>query len=189
MSYEKEIFKANNLVADSKHAEALPIYEKWAKKGSNDCARYLGWMYLYGLGCDKSTENAQEMFSIGSLAGDKESKFGLAKVYIELKDYSAAYKLLSELSREFYPPSDYWLGWFYENGYHVNQDIMEAMSFYSRASSAGHIYACQRECYLMLRGVRGMLCRFYAIIKRFRLLLIAFSVASRAPLTDPRLLK
>ncbi|EGQ8471296.1 MULTISPECIES: tetratricopeptide repeat protein [Vibrio] len=63
------------------YKEAIQKYYSAVNEGSSVAMGKIGYMYQYGLGCDKNIDKAIEWYSVGVKYNDPYSQFGFAQLY------------------------------------------------------------------------------------------------------------
>ncbi|MBY4678779.1 tetratricopeptide repeat protein [Marinobacterium arenosum] len=161
---------ANKLYNNGHYSKAFNIYLNHALKGNSHCCRFVGWMYLSGMGVDRDVEKALCFFS---KEGDEdlEARFGKAKAYMVKNSMSKAINILSDLSRLDYPPAHYWMGKLYLEGLSVERNVEKSLRFYSMGARRNHLPSCREEAFLLIKGnggIRNIPLGFYKYFKNFR---------------------
>ena len=107
--------------------------------------------------------------------GSIEAARLLAFGYYRSCNYDKAVDTFEGLCRRVFTPAMYCLGSFYFIGTGVNKDIDEALSYWGRAESGGHLVAKRRISIILriggegvipyLKGISKMVCLIYPYIK------------------------
>lgn len=112
-----------------------------AEAGDNKIIVKLGSLYLYGEAqVPRDPKRAAYWFQKAAATGDRSAKDYMARLYLEGvgvdKNYSAAFKLFSELAEEENPGAAAELGVMYKDGLGVPQDFNKAL-YWLRKSVGG----------------------------------------------------
>jgi TPR repeat protein len=103
------------------------------------------------------------MYSSVARADDLEDGY---KAY-EKKDYATALKLWQPLAEEGIAKAKHYLGFMYQNGYGVEQDLEEAVKWYRKAARQGHGKA-QYNLGVMYEKGQGVLQDYEESVKWYR---------------------
>ncbi len=120
--------------------EAVRLFRKAAKRGSEWAYTALGYCYRYGRGVEENYEEAKRYFRRGAHDGDSDGYIELALCYLngreDDRDLEEAVRLLKRaLTCRLYDSRVYSpLGWAYLNGEGVDQDIDQAVLHYWESS-------------------------------------------------------
>ena len=85
----------------------------------------------------------------------------------EKKDYATAFKLWQPLAEEGIAKAKHYLGFMYQNGYGVEQDVKEAVKWYRKAARQGHGKA-QYNLGVMYEKGQGVLQDYEESVKWYR---------------------
>ena len=124
------------------YGEAVPIYQRLAKRGNSIAQRMLGQCYMYGFGVEQSDEEAVKHLLPVAEEGDMWAQAGLASCYLRLeKPFDEVYSWLQKASIQGEESANLCLGLFYAEGYGVKQSHETACDYFLKAASAGNAHA------------------------------------------------
>lgn len=127
-------------------AMALTYFQQASQHGSVAGKYYLGMMHLLGQGMDKP--NLDLAFTLLKEAADEGHEKALEKVGV-LSQFGLGTTQNFEEVRKAYEKSNtanslYRLGWLYKRGLGVEQDSLQALSFWEKAADLGNPFAAYR---------------------------------------------
>jgi len=115
-------------------SKAFKWYSKASELGESRAYVYLGYLYMNGLGCDKSLDTAAANFNKAIELGDNEGYSGLGRMYLINRDMTDAesncYYNIRRASDSGSVMGKYLLAFLYETGYGVGKDLEEAKKLY-----------------------------------------------------------
>ena len=115
-------------------SKAFKWYTKASELGESRAYVYLGYLYMNGLGCDKSLDTAAANFNKAIALGDNEGYSGLGRMYFLNRDLTDAesncYYNVRRASDAGSVMGKYLLARLYEEGYGVGQNLEEARKLY-----------------------------------------------------------
>ena len=137
------------------YQQARAYYEQ---SGDNPYAQIaLGFLYYYGNGVDQDMEKGKELFQSAVDQGVVEGYYGLAKVAENVGDIETALehynKVVEDGTEQFYIASAMvYLGYIYEHGDVVEQDVAKAVGWYTKAADLGNTDAINSLGYMYAEG-------------------------------------
>jgi len=121
------------------YQKALKWYRKAATKGFSDAQYNLGVMYANGYGVKQNDHIALKWYK--KAAKHKRysatAKNNIGSIYYKKRMYKQAFKWYKQAAKQGYSAAQLILGFMYENGQGVKQDIKEAAKWYKKAAQQG----------------------------------------------------
>lgn len=180
-----DILAANELYLKGDYVAALKAYRDLSDV-SVDCRRMAAWLEFDLAKTGDDLRRSVELFRSCAEEGDPEAQFGLGKALIRLGDEADGVSSLLAAWDAGCIAAAYRLGQFYELRREESESIVEALRWYRRGASMGHILSAQRERYLLLRGCGGLMGYVVLPVRLTQLLTLGISVARSDSLQDPR---
>ncbi len=153
--YNMGVLYDNGIYFDTDSTKAIELYEQAAELGSDIAKFFLGIKYLTGRDVKKNIRKAHRLFEDSILDEKKSRNFTTRHflLYVEnnFEDKQAlnvSQKAASLGSSRAYT----WLGYLYQNGKAVKQDISKAIFYYRKAIKTGCHAACGYMGYLYWEG-------------------------------------
>ena len=115
------------------YTESIKWYETAAKADYGKAHTALGYCYLNGCGVDRNYDTAKTYFTDAIKCGDPEGYVGLGRIYLEKEEtenYHMAYLDFRNASAKEALDGYYYMGYMYENGYGVSENVQKAMLAY-----------------------------------------------------------
>ena len=147
--------EAHDLFENGDFKKSFHLYLLLAEKGFIQCQKFIAWMYLEGIGVEKSRANAYQWYRRPAIAGDFESQFLIAKLYAEDGDIENSTKWYQSSASLGYAPAQYRLGCYYESGHGVARDIDRSLGLFEAAAEQGHLYAKKAYAVRLMKGRKG----------------------------------
>ena len=119
--------------------DAYKWYQVSADNGFGLGYMGLGYLYLSGCGVDKDYDMANECFQNAIQANCMEGYVGIARCILEQEDedsYHTVYVNVRKACDEKLLDGYYYLGYLYENGIEVTQDVTKAVDYYKLVSAS-----------------------------------------------------
>ena len=140
--------------ADENLNKSLPLLEMAADAGEPEALYLLARCYESGLGKEKDTERAAQLYEEAAGAGSVPAAVLMADRFFDAKDYERALPMLEKAAEAGDAQSSLRLGDMYRNGWGVTKDQASALLSYKTASSDGSLLAMNRlgTCYENGRG-------------------------------------
>lgn len=162
--------------------KAIEICEsKFCADNSIQCLRFLGWT-LYE---QNETEEALRWFDKGIAMNDVESIYGAACVYLSTGEFEPAvvnYQKSLELG---YKRSAYWLGYMFEKGFGVNENVDKAMEYYKLSDQNGYLIG--ERAYINLIFHSGKIHQKFSAIPKLVYIVIKSFFLAKKNIKDERL--
>lgn len=121
--------------------KSLEFYEKAAAKGNGDALLNLGVMYYTGDGVQKDVNKAVELLSKVSPSDKPVVAKYLGDIYLNntaVQNPQKAFDYYTIAAKNDDIGSYHILGYMFQNGIHVKQNINDAIKFYTYAASKGY---------------------------------------------------
>jgi len=176
--------RAIELYEDEEYEQAFPLYKMLANFGNLEAATILAWMYEKGNGVSISLKKAECWYLIASNGGEDAASYYLGNLYISLKKYIDAYKVLSIAAENGYIPAIYKIGVLQYGGYGTETDRDRAFRSFKYASRRGHVFAYSKEVWMLIRGHEGFLGRLRGILMFPNMIFKIFIVHLKTPESD-----
>ncbi|MEY8687938.1 protein kinase [Bacteroides sp. AN502(2024)] len=126
---------------NSLYAEAIPYFEKAAKKGNASAQFKLGVCYAYGEGVDKNPVKAVEWFRKAAEQGHAKAQFNLGVCYANGegvdKNPGKAVEWYRKAAEQGDATAQYNLGVCYDNGKGVEKNLVKAVEWCRKAAEQG----------------------------------------------------
>lgn len=126
------------------YAAALPLFERSEQGGDMKAPRYIGLMYLNGLGVPKDADKAAAAFQEAAAKGDITGQYWLGYLYEHglgvAQNWAEAlkwYRISAERGDIIAAPAMTALGRLYETGQGVAADRTTALDWYQKAADVG----------------------------------------------------
>lgn len=119
--------------------EALKWYQVSADNGFGQGYMGLGYMYLSGCGVEKNYDTAKECFQNAIKANCMEGYVGIARCILEQEDtenYHTVYVNIRKACDEKLLDGYYYMGYLYEKGIEVTEDVTKAAKYYELVSES-----------------------------------------------------
>ncbi|KAL5249401.1 hypothetical protein ACHWQZ_G018301 [Mnemiopsis leidyi] len=151
--------------------DLVQYYQFLADKGDLQAQLGLGQLYLQGgRGIEKNIKLAQNYFSAAAKSGNTNAYGFMGKISMQLKEYDVALKYYKLATKD--PMGQWGMGTLYYNGWGVDQDYSQALTYFTLASQQGHTEA---ELQLGLMHLSGV-----GVKKDYGIALKHFNVASKS---------
>ncbi|XP_063690739.1 protein sel-1 homolog 1-like isoform X2 [Bolinopsis microptera] len=165
---EEEESPQNSPILDE---DLVQYYQFLADKGDLQAQLGLGQLYLQGgRGIERNIKLAQNYFSAAAKSGNTNAYGYMGKISMQLKEYDVALKYYKLATKD--PMGQWGMGTLYYNGWGVDQDYSQALSYFTLASQQGHTEA---ELQLGLMHLSGI-----GVKKDHGIALKHFNVASKS---------
>ena len=116
------------------YTESLKWYEAAADKNYGKACSALGYFYLNGCGVDRDFDTAKDYFTRAIKYGDEEGYVGYGRIILEQKEeenYHLAFLDFKEAAAVVLLDGVYYMGYMYQNGYGVTENINKAVFSYN----------------------------------------------------------
>lgn len=153
---EQRFQLAHDLYIAEDYSRAFEEYLALAKEGFSNSQAFVAWMYRKGIGVEENRGNAYAWYKKASESGDAEAQYYLANMCIEDGDIDDAVRWFKFSASLNYPPSQYRLGWHYDNGRGVLLDKCKAFEFYKKSAFNGNIFAKKAYALKLMMGREGI---------------------------------
>ena len=178
---------ANNLYDKGEFKKSIAIYMEHAASGDVNCARRVGWMYVFGEGVEVNDQEALKWFSIAADNNDEESLFGIGYVYLmrEDREWEKAYEFFFRSAELDFAPAIFRLAWIHQYCDKYSTEHVER--YLIKASSLGNIRASRDLGLYRMRVGSNVFVRFRGLIEVVAASLLWLYCFARDE-KDPRLL-
>jgi len=137
-----DLAKGMDAAKSGDYETALKEWKPLAEQGDAMARRFLGQLYLKGLGVTQDTNTALRWYKLAADQGDANAQSKLARIYYDGKlvpqDYATAFNLYKLAAEQGLVVAQHNLGWMYSEGYSVPQDYVRAHMWMNLAASLGH---------------------------------------------------
>ena len=129
----------NNVFAAENFAEK---YRAAAERGNAEAQLRMGFSFLRGWGCEKNIDEAIKWMTKSAEQGHTPAAYALGKLYCGgknefPKDYKKAAYFTKKAAELGHVKSQFHMGYMYEKGIGVKQDMKEAVKWYRKAARRG----------------------------------------------------
>ena len=116
----------------------------------------LGDIYYLGDGVEADKKKAKELFQSAIDRGCVEGYMSMGYVAYDEKDYTTAFEYFNKATegteQTFTADAMDWIGYFYKEGYEVEQDYTKAMEWYEKSADLGNVNAMDWIGYFYKEG-------------------------------------
>ena len=147
--------KGLNFIKNGKYESAFRILMPLAKRGDADAQCIIGNMYYDGLSVDKSIDEAIEWLNSSALGGNNNANQSLAAIYIDIKEYKKAKKLLEISISSGNSVSMHYLGMMYYYGYGIPVDYCKAKKLFEDSIREGNFQSYAFLSSIFIEGLCG----------------------------------
>lgn len=119
--------------------KAVHYYEIGSRLNYGRSSLLLGHMYRYGLGVLVDRQKALDLYLKALADGDEDANASLGNYYFDEQDYNLSFYYYTNAPKT--ENSLVWLGYFYDNGYGVEENKEIARDYYEQAASKGNARA------------------------------------------------
>lgn len=151
-------------------ALALKRLEDLADRGSLLSMVFIGDTYLYGHGVERDVDRGKRWMLLAASGGSLEARFRLARFYNTQGETAKSIAELRGLSESGYAPAMFILGWRYYRGGGVENDVDQAIRYWTMAEDRGHLLARQILSHIYRTGRFGIVRRIHGYIKLISLI-------------------
>jgi len=116
-------------------------------------------MYFRGDGVDEDKSQALHWLSKAADQNDLEAMFGVARVYMSMKEFDKAFSYYKKSADKGFLPSIYWVGRFYRDGISVAQDVKSALGLFDKGAKQGHLHSMRELAVMKIKGCKGVMGR------------------------------
>ncbi|HEB81307.1 MAG TPA: hypothetical protein ENJ11_00430, partial [Gammaproteobacteria bacterium] len=153
--------------------KAAQWYLKAIKNGNVRALAHLGFLYERGLGVRRDLDRARELYQQAADSGDHSGQSRLAMLYLQGRGVEQDPKKAMELARASVSRTEHGrgyalLGFMYDKGIGVDEDLQQAAAYYEHAARRGNPQGMARLAWMYARG-RGVMQdtdRAWALIDR-----------------------
>ncbi len=135
----------------SDFAEAYEWYKMADENGNTEACVYLGYLYMNGLGVEKNIDTAIEYFNRAISSKEVEGYSGLCRLYLQNQNLENASSLCYDNAKKSYENhskmGQFLLGYLYETGYGVQQNISKAKELYKGLADTNYNNVSKTDSY------------------------------------------
>lgn len=122
------------------YENAFKYYSMAAEQNDRIAVNNLGSLYYSGIGTERSTVKAAQMFEKAVALGNSEAAVNLAFIYLTgmglPKDYAKSMQLFQIAAEDENPTAEFMLGYAYYKGFGVKRDVRKAFNYMREAAAS-----------------------------------------------------
>ena len=127
---------------EGNYAKAFNIWKPLAEEGNADAQYNVGLLYMNGLGVEKNSRTARQLFMAAAKQGQADAQYNLGLMYYQgttvFRSNKDAFQWWEKAAAQNHAPSQYNLGILYAYGIWVGQDVNKALELWQASAAQGN---------------------------------------------------
>lgn len=124
------------------YAQAFNIWKPLAEAGNADAQYNVGLLYMKGLGVEKNSRTARQLFMAAAKQGQPDAQYNLGLMYYNgttvFRSDKDAFLWWEKAAAQNHAPAQYNLGIMYGYGIWVGQDVNKALELWQISATQGN---------------------------------------------------